>query len=356
LTEPFVVGIRFQKVGKIYHFDAGDWRDIRVGDFAVVDTTRGHQLGEVIQILNNPTRPPEGSWKSIKRIATPRDLVLRQLWQKKELEATINCRARAAELAIPGVKIVTSEFSFDGTRLSFLFSTEEETKVELKSLRSAMQRIYPRSIVEMRQIGPRDVAKMLGGMGACGIESRCCSMFLTEFSPISIKMAKEQGISLTPSEITGMCGRLRCCLVYEYEQYVEARKQMPKRGKRVVTAQGEGKVLDVYPLRQAVVVLLDKGTHEEFPLADIEPWDELENLRRKSQEPCAKHGDGPCDCAKPAAKEPILDEPPAALERKSSPPAARPKTGPPSGPQAQSAVPRPPGEGSKKKKKKRRMP
>ncbi len=104
-----------------------------------------------------------------------------------------------------------------------------------------MQRIYPRSQVEMRQIGPRDVAKLLGGMGACGIENRCCSMFLTEFSPISIKMAKEQGISLTPTEITGMCGRLRCCLIYEYEQYVEARKNLPKRNKRVVTPRAKAR-------------------------------------------------------------------------------------------------------------------
>jgi cell fate regulator YaaT (PSP1 superfamily) len=168
--------------------------------------------------------------------------VLRQLWQKKELEAMINCRAKLAEIKIPGVKVVAAEFSFDGSRLSFLYSTESESKVDLRKLQSAMQRLYVRSRVEMRQVGPRDVAKLLGGMGACGIDNRCCTMFLTEFSPISIKMAKEQGISLTPNEITGMCGRLRCCLIYEYEQYVEARKVLPKRNKRVVTPSGEGKV------------------------------------------------------------------------------------------------------------------
>ena len=295
---PFVVGIRFQKVGKVYHFDASKIDDLRVGDHAVVETSRGRQLGEVVQVLEDPPSPPEGTWKPIQRKATPRDLVLRQIWHQKELEAMINCRAKASEMRLEGVKIVAAEFSFDGTRLSFLFSTEAEGKMDLKNLRNAMQRLYPRSKEEMRQIGPRDVAKILGGMGACGLENRCCSLFLTEFSPISIKMAKEQGISLTPSEITGMCGRLRCCLVYEYEQYVEARKQLPKRGKRVVTPQGEGKVIDVYPLKFAVTVELESGAIAEYPHADIQPWDELEALRQKSQAPCDRHENGGCDCGK----------------------------------------------------------
>lgn len=295
---PFVVGIRFQKIGKVYHFDAGGSPDLQVGDHVVVETSRGAQLGEVVQILEDPPSPPEGTWKPIQRRATPRDLVLRQIWQKKELEATINCRARAAEIKMDSVKIVGAEFSFDGARLSFLYSTEVVTKIDTKKLRNAMQRLYPRSHVEMRLVGPRDVAKIMGGMGACGLENRCCSMFLTEFSPISIKMAKEQGISLTPSEITGMCGRLRCCLVYEYEQYVEARKQLPKRNKRVVTPQGEGRVLDVYPLKETVLVELDRGFQQEFPHAQIQPWEELEALRDKSQAPCDKHDGGNCDCGK----------------------------------------------------------
>ena len=296
--QPFIIGIRFQKIGKIYHFDAGESRDIQVGDFAIVDTSRGRQLGEVIQVLDDPQPPPEGTWKPILRRANPRDLVLRQLLQKKELEATINCRAKTAELGIQGVKIINAEYSFDGTRLAMLYSTEAERKVDLKKLRSAMQRIYPRAQVEMRQIGPRDVAKMLGGMGACGLENRCCSMFLTEFSPISIKMAKEQGISLSPSEITGMCGRLRCCLVYEYEQYVEARKQLPKRGKRVVTPMGAGVVMDIFPLKQSVLVELEgKGSHE-FDQDLIQPWEELEALKQKANAPCDKHEGGECDCGK----------------------------------------------------------
>lgn len=294
----FIVGIRFQKVGKVYHFDASNFHDLKAGDFAVVDTSRGRQLGEVVQIVEDPQAPQEGSWKPIQRRATPRDLLMRQLWQQKELEAMINCRAKAAELKLKGVKIVAAEYTFDGSRLSFLYSTETEEKIDLRALRNAIQRVYPRTRVEMRQIGPRDVAKLLGGMGACGLENRCCSMFLTEFSPISIKMAKEQGISLTPSEITGMCGRLRCCLVYEYEQYVEARKQLPKRGKRVVTPQGEGKVVDVFPLKDTAVVELDEAGIHEFACLDLQPWDELEALRRKSEAPCDKHEGGDCDCGK----------------------------------------------------------
>jgi cell fate regulator YaaT (PSP1 superfamily) len=210
----------------------------------------------------------------------------------------VNCRAKAAELKLDGVKIVAAEYSFDGSRLSFLYSTETEGKVDLKKLRSMMQRIYPRAQVEMRQIGPRDVAKILGGMGACGLETRCCSMFLTEFSPISIKMAKEQGISLTPTEITGMCGRLRCCLVYEYEQYVEARKSLPKRGKMVETPGGEGKVIDIFPLKMSVLVELNSGVRQEYPHADVQPYDELQALRQKAQAPCDKHEGGECDCGK----------------------------------------------------------
>jgi cell fate regulator YaaT (PSP1 superfamily) len=296
--DPFIVGIRFQKVGKIYHFDAHHCMEIQPGDFAVVETTRGRQLGQVIHIVEDPQTPAEGNWKPIQRKATPQDLVLRQTWQQKEIEAMINCRAKAAELKLSAVKIIAAEFSFDGMRLSFLYSSESGDKLDLRSLRRAMQRVYPQSKVEFHQIGPRDVAKLLGGMGACGLENRCCSMFLTDFSPISIKMAKDQGISLTPSEITGMCGRLRCCLVYEYEQYVEARKQLPKRGKRVLTPAGEGKVVDVFPLKQTIMVNLESGGRNEYSKEEIQPWDELDALRQKSQAPCDRHEGGGCNCGR----------------------------------------------------------
>ena len=300
--QPNIVGIRFTKVGKIYHFDTSAVPDVGVGEHVIVDTSRGRHLGEVVQVVNETTPKPDGGWRSVERRATPRDLLLLQSWQSKQTEAMINCRARAAELGLSQVKIVAAEYNYDGSRLAFLFNTEGEEKVDLKSLKKDMHALHPNTHIEMRQIGPRDVAKIIGGMGACGLETRCCSKFLTDFSPISIKMAKEQGISLTPNEITGMCGRLRCCLIYEYEQYVEARKQLPKRNKRVVTPKGEGKVVDVLPMSNKVIVLLEgeegKRYTESFDNQELQPWDELEALRRKSQAPCDRHNSGGCTCGK----------------------------------------------------------
>jgi cell fate regulator YaaT (PSP1 superfamily) len=168
-----------------------------------------------------------------------------------------------------------------------------------------MQGQHPQQVVQMRQIGPRDVAKIIGGLGACGLENRCCSMFLTEFSPVSIKMAKEQGISLNPEEITGMCGRLRCCLVYEYEQYVAARKLLPKRNKVVITPRGKGKVVDVNPLKESVWVDIQEGEiwrSYEFMKTDIQPADELEALQKKANSPCDRHEGGGCTCGKAKRK------------------------------------------------------
>jgi cell fate regulator YaaT (PSP1 superfamily) len=299
--QPIIYGIRFSKVGKIYHFEGSQLQDLQVGEHVIVDTARGRQIGEVMKRLPEPPSGETG-WKAIERRADPADLLLRQSWQQKQTAAMIECRARAAELNLPGVKIVSAEYSYDGSRLTFMFSTENEDKVELKSLRRDMQKMFSGSQVEMRQIGPRDVAKLLGGMGACGLETRCCSKFLTDFSPISIKMAKEQGISLTPTEITGMCGRLRCCLIYEYEQYVAARKEMPKRGKMVVTPQGEGRVVDIQPISETLLVEVPEVGYRWFARADVEPWDELEALRRKAAAPCDRHEGGGCDCGKAEKK------------------------------------------------------
>ena len=305
--QPNIIGVRFTKVGKIYHFDSTAIPDLGVGEHVIVDTSRGRHLGEVVQVVKETPPKPDGGWRSVERRATPRDLLLLQSWQSKQTEAMINCRARASELKLREIKIVAAEYNYDGSRLAFLFSTESEEKVDLKSLKKDMHDLYPNTYIEMRQIGPRDVAKIIGGMGACGLETRCCSKFLTDFSPISIKMAKDQGISLTPNEITGMCGRLRCCLIYEYEQYVEARKQLPKRNKRVVTPKGEGKVLDVLPMNNKVLVLIEgeegKRFTETFDREDLQPWDELEALRRKSEAPCDRHNTGGCTCGKSSRRK-----------------------------------------------------
>jgi cell fate regulator YaaT (PSP1 superfamily) len=269
-----IIGVRFFKVGKIYHFDASNMEEILPGDNVVVETSRGWQLGEVTGIVKDTSSMPEGGWKHIDRKATPKDLLQRQNWQQKEADVVSAAQKRSKELGLRGVKFVNAEYSFDGSRLSIQFCTESEEKADLKSMRSDMQRTFQPSTVDLRQVGPRDVAKCMGGMGACGLETRCCTRFLTEFSSISIRMAKEQSVSLTPSEITGMCGRLRCCLIYEYQNYVDARQQLPKRNKMVKTPKGVGKVVDVIPLQAKVVVEIPEIGYLQFSKDEIEDAEE----------------------------------------------------------------------------------
>jgi cell fate regulator YaaT (PSP1 superfamily) len=160
--QPFIVGVRFAQVGKAYHFDASALPQVKVGDHVIVETSRGRQLGEVTQIVNKPSPPPEGSWKPVERLATPRDLLLRRMWAQKELEAMIACRERAAQLKLSEIKIVAAEFSFDGSRLILMFT--QKLKVDLKSLRHDMA--SSTAIPGGDAPGwPRDVAKMLGGSG-----------------------------------------------------------------------------------------------------------------------------------------------------------------------------------------------
>ena len=288
-----IVGIRFHKIGKLYHFDGSPVPELQPGDHVIVETTRGRQMGQVMGFAE----AEEGrEYKPILRQATPRDFMMQKAWQEREVGVLIRCRELAAEIGeYSDVKFVAAQYNYDGSMLTFLFSTESENKTpNVNKLRAQLNRTYRNTKVELRQIGPRDVAKLLGGYGACG-QPRCCSTFLTDFSPISIKMAKAQGISLNPSEITGMCGRLRCCLIYEYEQYVDARKKLPKRNKRVGTPEGEGKVIDVLPLQDAVVVLIE-GERHNFKREELIPMEEWEALQQKSEQGCTKHEGGGCDC------------------------------------------------------------
>ncbi len=266
-----IVGVRFAKIGKIYFFDASNISDIIPGDKVIVETSRGWQIGEIVLNVKDPGQPPEGTWKQIDRRATPRDLMHKQVLQQKENDIVEYAQKRVRELKIRDAKVISAEISFDNTRLTVLFTSENQEKIEFKSLRPELHKLANVPNVEFKQIGPRDVAKCLGGMGACGLEKRCCSRFLTEFNSISIKMAKEQGISLTPTEITGMCGRLRCCLVYEYQFYVSARQALPKRNTMVLTPNGEGKVVDLLPLKGAVMVELPEIGRKEFSKDEIEP-------------------------------------------------------------------------------------
>lgn len=287
-----VVGVRFSKVGKVYHFDASKLQSVRAGDSVVVETARGWQLGEVAQVVDPKTHKVEGDLKSVSRLATPRDLLLHKLWQVRELDVVSAAKKRAEDLRLNSIKIVLAEYSFDGSRLAILFSSESEDKVDLKSMRQDMQKLFAPAQVELRQIGPRDVAKVMGGMGACGLEKRCCSAFLTDFSSISIRMAKEQGISLSPSEITGMCGRLRCCLIYEYETYAELRKGLPKRGKRITTPAGEGKVIDVSPLTGKVRVDIPEVGVREFTREELDQTGAAEPGFTEVSEPDLEAGEG----------------------------------------------------------------
>lgn len=271
--QALVVAIRFSKVGKLYHFDARNLVDIKVGDWVAVETSRGWQLGEIAQIVGNINESSGGNWKLIDRIATEADLEQRKKHETLENELIDFARKIVTGRKLEGVKIVSCEYSLDGSRLTVLYSFEGDNKIDLRFLRNDISQEAGISQVELRQIGPRDVAKIFGGMGACGLPTRCCSKFLTDFSSISIRMAKTQGISLTPAEITGMCGRLRCCLIYEYEHYAENRKLLPKRNKRVMTPIGEGKVIDVLPLKMGVVVLIPEIGRKEFNISDIQLLD-----------------------------------------------------------------------------------
>ena len=298
-----LAGVRFQPIGKLYHFDCSGFPDLAQGDWVIVETMRGRQMGQIAEFY--PPEPDRTDYKPIMRRATPQDLLLKQTWESRQLEALIECREVASQIGgFDQCKFLAAQFNFDGSMLTVLYSTEDP-KVNINRLKGALSGRF-RSRLDLRQVGPRDVAKLIGGMGACGIP-RCCSTFLTDFSPISIKMAKVQGISLNPSEITGMCGRLRCCLVYEYEQYVEARKELPKRNKRVGTPKGPGKVIDVHPLQDAVTVLVE-DVRVFVQREDLTPLDELEALERKAKGGCARHEGGGCDCGARRDPKPDTDD------------------------------------------------
>ena len=288
-----IVGVRFQKLGKLYHFKLGQKRaEIHPGDHVIVDTKRGRQIGQIINFVQEPATNRRRKIKTIKRLATPRDLVLQQVWDGKALDALITCREKAHHAGIRNCKFVKAEYNFDGSWMTIYYHTENR-KQDFNRVKNELERIYD-ARVELQIIGPRDIARYLGGYGACG-SPRCCSTFLTEFSPISIRMAKAQGISLSPQEITGMCGRLRCCLVFEYEMYVEAKKQLPNVGKRIGTPHGEGVVIDQLPIKDAVRVNVD-GEWHVVARHEFEPLAELEALKKKAEEGCSKHAEGGCDC------------------------------------------------------------
>ena len=264
-----IISVQFEDVGKNYYFDASRFPDLEPGDPVVVRTSRGLQLAKTTQVHLNSEDLDLNSFKPVEYPATPKDLLQRKSLEMKEVAFIERMREHLNENGLSGVKVVSAEYSLDGQRLFVALNSEPSVNYNLKRLQQDVQKLVKDVQLELRQIGPRDAAKLIGGMGACGMETRCCSKFLTEFSPISIRMAKTQDISLTPSEITGMCGRLRCCLMYEYDQYVEAIKTLPKRKHEVLTPMGKGKVKQILPMRQAVIVDIPEVGPRQFTMEEL---------------------------------------------------------------------------------------
>jgi cell fate regulator YaaT (PSP1 superfamily) len=270
MSQNHIIGVQFEPVGKNYYFDASRFPDLEPGDPVVVKTSRGLQLAKINQVNIDVEDLDLKSFKSIERPATPADLLSRKALALKEKETEEKIREYLNENDLSAIKIVSIEYSLDGDRLFILLNSESSVHFNIKRLHQDIQKMEKGVQLEIRQIGPRDAAKLIRGMGACGLETRCCAKFLTEFSSISIRMAKTQDISLTPSEITGMCGRLRCCLMYEYDQYVEAIKTLPKRKRKVTTPMGEGRVVQILPLRQAVIVDLPEIGPRQFSKEELD--------------------------------------------------------------------------------------
>jgi cell fate regulator YaaT (PSP1 superfamily) len=269
-SSPIIVGIKFSKIGKNYYFDASKIPEVKIGDSIIVETSRGWQIGELSEIIEDPEILKNASYKPVDRKASPTDLIKKEELREKGEKALETCRSEIRKLNYQGLKLISSEISFDEKILSFLFSSETEESPNFNNVKKALGRDFPNARIDFHKIGPRDVARYFGGMGSCGLESRCCSQFLCNFESISIRMAKKQGISLTPADITGMCDRLRCCLGYEYCQYIEALKDMPKKNKMVMTPSGKGKITDVSPLRNTVYVYIEEVGIKEFPVSEIQ--------------------------------------------------------------------------------------
>jgi cell fate regulator YaaT (PSP1 superfamily) len=267
---PDIVGIRFKKAGKVYYFEPGG-TELKVSDYVVVQTARGVEMGQVM-IAPRQVLAAEiiAELKPITRKASPEDVKRAQDFTAKEALALKECAKIIAKINL-AMKLVSAEYNLDGTRLTFYFTAEE--RVDFRELVRDLTSFF-KTRIELRQIGPRDQAKIVGGLGRCG-RPLCCGSFLTEFTPVSIKMAKEQDLPLDPMKISGVCGRLQCCLAYESAQYREAKALMPRKGQPVETPAGKGFITGVFPLKETVMVELETQTSAEFPLAQIKLLDNV---------------------------------------------------------------------------------
>lgn len=263
-----VIDVRFQPCGKTYYFSPGD-ANPAAGDGVIVETARGVEFGDVLQARHSVLAAQVvGTLKPILRIATPQDREQRDKYRAKEKEAHGICIKKIEEHGLD-MKLVDVEYAFTGAKIIFYFTADG--RVDFRELVKDLAGIF-KTRIELRQIGVRDEAKLLGGLGSCG-RPVCCKQFLPDFQPVSIKMAKEQSLSLSPTKISGICGRLMCCLKYEQDTYEIMRKRMPKVGKEVVSPDGQGTVLEnnIITEKTRLKMVLPDGT------IDVRwfPYDEL---------------------------------------------------------------------------------
>ena len=260
-----VVGVRFVKAGKIYYFDPGDAKP-SVQEHVVAETEQGLELGTVViapdQVVMTKIK---GELPKLVRVAEPADLQARDRLSGEAQRYLEQCRTTARQLGLQ-MKAIDAHFTLDRSHLVISYTAEE--RVEGRELLRELSQDRNLTI-DLRQVGPRDETKILGGLGRCGREL-CCATWLTEFQPISMRMAKEQDLPLSPPGLAGVCGRLRCCLRYEYDQYREMKRGLPRIGAKVTTASGPAVVVVGHPLKQSITVRLEEtGTWIEVPMGDL---------------------------------------------------------------------------------------
>jgi cell fate regulator YaaT (PSP1 superfamily) len=261
-----LVGVRFKPAGKIYDFDCGAFV-LNAGDHVIVETEQGLSLGTVAsapRLLEEP--PADRTYRKVYRLATPKDLAQLARHAEDERTAYAFCRRCIRELNLK-MNLFAVEKSFEGNKLTFLFTAEG--RVDFRQLLKMLVKEFGGRI-EMRQVGIRNQAKMCGGIGRCGREL-CCAAHLGKFEPVSIRMAKEQGLSLNPTKISGQCGRLMCCLVYEYDTYMQLKKDLPRIGTMVRTPSGPGKVVRLNVTCNRLGVRLEDGMEIEVPAENAPP-------------------------------------------------------------------------------------
>lgn len=263
---PTVVGIRFKDSGKTYFFDPNGHDHLEQGDAVIVETVRGPELAKVAYAPREVAQEEIVSeLKPVLRRAEAADFERLRLLSQRHEEVLARCAEKVSEHDLP-MRLVKAEYSFDGSRLTFYFTAEK--RVDFRMLVRDLARTF-KTRIELRQIGPRDEAKLLGGIGPCG-RLLCCATFLPDYARVSIKMAKDQDLPLNPSKISGVCGRLLCCLSYEHEQYLEIKAELPRKGSWVQTPDGPGEVVAVNVIRETVTVeLAGSGIQEEYSPSQI---------------------------------------------------------------------------------------